>query len=122
MATKNAKTASIDPIVTQFRETMYKLYYPQGLNEQNHADALTRPLVCTPVKGDNETISQWVISVNGSPPKGTLVIDGKADAQAPVFFLKTKFDRVKGSKQLESIHTFCAKYLKGKDTAFTLNA
>jgi hypothetical protein len=117
----NATTVS-DPVVTQFRETMYRLYYPQGLSEQNHADTLTRPLVCTPIKGDNETISQWVISVNGSPPKGTLLIDGKADAQAHVFFLKTKFDQVKGSKQLENIHAFCAKYLKGRDSAFTLNA
>jgi hypothetical protein len=93
MSAKKAEPTN-DPILAEFRETMYKLYYPEGLSEQNHLDTLSRPIVCTPIKANNETISQWVISVNGSPPKGTLVIDGKGHASDPVFLLRMNFKRV----------------------------
>jgi hypothetical protein len=48
-------------------------------NHIPHKDMVGREVVCTPVAGAYETLAYWVIVVNGSPPRGTIIYEPRYD-------------------------------------------
>src|SRR6516162_7942207 len=87
-----------------------KWSYPEGPSAGDSEQYLTGALVCTPYRGSIDKTSGWVVCVNGSPPKGTLVIIGTNAPQA-AFRLGRKSRRVTGHKQLRVIRKFFAHHL-----------
>jgi hypothetical protein len=83
---------------------------------------LARSLVCTPFGGRHGSTAGWVICVDGSPPKGILVIKYLEGAGRSVFSLKGKLKKITTEKQLAVIDRFHDEYLNGRDEAFTLAA
>ena len=98
-----------------------KWYHPEGPSATQRRDYLNRPLVCTPYAGSYGKISGWVVCVNGSPPKGTLVIAGETRPQA-AFRLGKKSQRVTGDKQLVVVQNFFEHHLKGKEASFEVSS
>jgi hypothetical protein len=82
-----------------------------------------RKLVCTPFNGEYG-LAGWVVCVEGSPPRGTLVIP-KDWQQVPFrpFYIDCEFwrsQRLTGEEQLKTIQHFCASHLAGASEAFDI--
>jgi hypothetical protein len=97
-----------------------KWYFPEGPSAKDSREYLKRSMVCTPYMGSYGKLSGWVICVNGSPPKGTLVIMGTSPPLA-AFRLGQKSQRVIGDKQVRIIRQFFQLHLKGRDNAFEIS-
>jgi len=52
-----------------FRKKLEKLLAPRG-----HHEPSTRPICCTPTYGNYGEVAYWVIVLEGSPPKGALIV------------------------------------------------
>ena len=83
-----------------------------------------RPLICTPVKANYDTISAWVVSVRGSPPKGTLYISIESkDAPESVRFLTAQKSKLVSAEQnLQTIKQFYDQHLLGQEDTLTVSA
>lgn len=75
-------------------------------------DSRERDLVCTPYGGTYETVAGWVIVVEGSPARGTILIDGLFISAIPqVFFIDEGKSRRLGSEQARIVCTFAKLHL-----------
>lgn len=79
-------------------------------------DVMTRELVCTPVRANGGTLSNWVVSVEGSPPRGTLLLPSMA-GQSDYYFISFQGDmkKVTSSRQRETVKAFRSRYLSEAD-------
>lgn len=84
-------------------------------------DYLRRGLVCTPFVGGYGKISGWIICVNGSPPKGTLVVFGEGPPNAPAYYLSGNSRRVSGDNEIGTIKQFVKRCLTGQEKAVTVD-
>src|SRR5262245_46051271 len=75
-------------------QLLLKWYYPEQSTAKVRSDYLQRGLICTPFAGGYGKVSGWVICVNGSPPKGTLVVFGKGPPNAPAYYLSGRSRRI----------------------------
>src|SRR5262245_21326521 len=62
-------------------------------------DTRERELVCTPCGGNYGSVAYWVIAVNGSPPRGTILFGGHFDSPADIFFFDQSRGRHLGQQQ-----------------------
>ena len=104
------------------KEFFADFYLSAEASIKDRANYLARSLVCTPFGGRHGSTAGWVICVNGSPPKGVLVINYLEGAGRSVFSLKGKLKKITSEKQLAVIDRFHDQHLNGKDEAFTLEA
>lgn len=106
------RTKSTDALMLFF----IKRHFPDGASTKAIADFEKRPLECTPFSGNYGELAGWVICVNGSPPKGTLVVfeSGKA------FDLCGSGRKVAAQKDLKTIDWFVKETLTGKTKPFTI--
>lgn len=80
-----------------------------------------RALICTPYVGGYGTIYGWVVCVNGSPPKGSLLIKNlQANPVTAFYMMEYSVKKVSGVRQLEAIQQFYEAQLKGKSEAFSI--
>lgn len=80
-----------------------------------------RKLICTPYDG-SYGIAGWVICVEGSPPKGTLVLTERAGKDGPFFYIRFgKSKRIKAAKQLATIAEFYKEHLSKSETPLVVD-
>lgn len=107
--------------VTRFKDLLADLNLKKGASSKAIASFKDRPLVCTPYNGNHGTISGWVICVNGSPPRGTMLIKILSSSQLDAFYIADdKCKNITGKRQLETILNFFDAQLKKKEEAFTI--
>jgi hypothetical protein len=81
-----------------------------------------RERVCTPF-GGCYGVAGWVLAVNGSPPRGALVVMGDVlfTAPATVFYLgQGRSRRLAGEGQVRAVREFFRLWLDGRREAFTV--
>ena len=109
-----------DQTAKDLMHLLLKWYYPDGTSAKNSLDYLRRGLNCTPFVGGYGKNSGWVICVNGSPPKGTLVVFGEGPPGSGAYYLGGKCKTVSGLKQGRMIKRFAEVHLKGQQKGFAL--
>jgi hypothetical protein len=98
-------------------------YYPDGTESAHIADYKRRSVFCTPFQGDSaEAMAGWVVCVDGSPPKGTLVIFRKGPPNSSAYYLYGHSPKHIMGKDPEGeiIRKFVESNLVGKTKAFTI--
>jgi len=105
--------------ISRLIDLLADLKFDKDSGAKTVADFKSRPLVCTPYKANHGVVSGWVICVNGSPPKATLLID-QFSSPLIAFHIADKPKKIRGPKQLETIKEFFTDHLKGKEEAFTI--
>lgn len=87
------------------------LYYPNA-SAKTIADHQKRDLVCTPFGGHAGMRAGWIICVDGSPPKGTVVF---FDREPEAFYLRANGDcKNLPASQLRLVMEFFAKHLSNQ--------
>jgi hypothetical protein len=122
---KAADVLTASQAAKDLMQLFLKWYYPQGAGSTASKDQyLARGLVCTPYLGESyhgpRGPAGWVVCVNGSPPKGTLVLLGRGPPSS-AYFLGPKCKHVSGRKQIRVIKSFCECHLKGRKEGFTIS-
>lgn len=75
-------------------------------------DARTRRLICTPCDGNYGCIAHWAIVVNGSPPRGTLIVgQQRYSARDDITFISEGRAHRLGCKQALIVRKFEDAYL-----------
>jgi hypothetical protein len=97
------------------------LYLPPRISAETRAGFMSRDLVCTPYLGNYGEVAGWVICVNGSPPKGTLVLSADNPDDAPVIYFTGTQTKTLHHKQKEIVRAFFDEYLRDGSEAFTLS-
>jgi hypothetical protein len=113
---------SMTNTVKELMQLFVKLYYPRRIHEgyaQACAEYQRRDLVCTPYGGNYGRLAGWVVCVNGSPPKGTLISSVEGPDEVPTFFLAGTAKRMR-EKEDKIIQAFYNEHLKDKNTAFVI--
>jgi hypothetical protein len=105
--------------VKDLQHLLMKLYYPRGVDRETAEGYLRCGLVCTPFGGNCGKKAGWAICVNGSPPKGTLIVSGEGPDEVPTFFLGATAKRM-GEKQDTVIQAFYDEHLRDKPAAFVM--
>ena len=95
-------------------ETKLRMLFAKWASDPRVAN---RDLVCTPYVGNYGMVCGWVVCVNGSPPRGTLVIDN----YDPPVRLWGKPIKVR-TDEIDTVKGFRDAYLEDKREPFTLTA
>jgi hypothetical protein len=106
----------------ELMQLFLKLSQPHGKYEgraEADAEYQQRDLVCTPYVGNYQRIAGWVICVNGSPPKGTLIVSVEGPDEVPTFFLGATAKRMR-EKENKIIQAFYDEHLKDKNATLVL--
>jgi hypothetical protein len=80
-------------------------------------DMANRAIICTPGAGDYGHITSWVITVEGSPPRGTIfisVLDDVLSVIHSIFFVDAGKSRRLGDKQRIVVNRFLDMILGGR--------
>jgi hypothetical protein len=80
-----------------------------------------RELICTPYEG-NYGIAGWVLCINGSPPRGTLIVP-QDHSQGRAFYLESGdwgCRKISSEKHMSVISAFHREYLNHTKTALQL--
>jgi hypothetical protein len=112
----------MDHSTRALKEFFADFYLSREASIQDQNNYLARSLVCTPFGGRHGSTAGWVICVEGSPPKGILVINYLEGAGRSVYSLKGKLKQITAEKQLAVIDRFHDDHLNSKEEAFTLEA
>jgi hypothetical protein len=75
------------------------------------SDLYARPIICTPIGGCYGKISAWVVTVEGTPPRGTLFIGQSRYIPDDVFFIDQDRCRRLGMNDAEIVREFEAAIL-----------
>jgi hypothetical protein len=76
-------------MLDNLRELLSELFLGRQCSERSHNDMLRRPLHCTPYTGGyGDTPVGWIIAVEGSPPKGTLMIQNNFECGIRSHYIK----------------------------------
>jgi hypothetical protein len=70
-----------------------------------------REVVCTPVGGHYEHVAYWVLALNGSPPRGTILYPARRDIGGPAFLINQQSARRLGEQQQDVVEEFVRTYL-----------
>jgi hypothetical protein len=100
------------------------LYRPGRPSAKGREDVTSRDLVCTPFDGHYGQAG-WVLCVNGSPPRGTLLIlkDAFITIPVPVFYITLDgCRRLRGREDLATVREFAALFLDGETAPFSLGS
>jgi hypothetical protein len=108
----------MDKSANDLMQLFLRWYYGNDIGAMEVADFDTRKLICTPFGGPGT--AGWVVCVNGTPPRGTLVILG----MGPPFTMTTRVDsffkRVFSNKQQQIIEDFVRIHLKDQNRIIEL--
>jgi len=97
-----------------FRELTIKLAGGTGwLSRACVADMQGRELVCTPY-GGNYGVAGWLIVLNGSPPRLTLIVENNSGA---IIAVVSERSRRLGLQHAKIVTRFVATCLRGKTEA-----
>jgi hypothetical protein len=105
--------------VKNLQQMLIKLYYPHGADQETTDGYLRCGLVCTPFGGNCGKKAGWAICVNGSPPKGTLIVSGEGPDEVPTFFLGPTAKRLR-EKQGKVVQAFYDEHLQDRCVAFVM--
>ncbi len=92
--------------------SLFAKWYAKSWSAKSIADYKKRDLVCTPFAGNYGTTAGWVICVNGSPPKGTLLVFDSGPPNSPAFYIHSTSRRISSEQQSAIIKSFWKKHLK----------
>jgi len=98
-------------------------YYTDETGSEQIANYKRRSLFCTPFEGDSvEAIAGWVVCVDGSPPKGTLVIFRKGPPDSSAYYLHGHNPKhiIGKDTECQIIRKFVEANLVDKTKAFTI--
>jgi hypothetical protein len=108
----------VSPAADRAIEDLFRLL--RHLSDDHTKDYERRVLVCTPCGGQYERVAFWLVTVNGSPPRGSLVLQawhsGPAACAGPVFFFDA-YGRTRrlGSEQERVAHDFAREFLSERE-------
>jgi hypothetical protein len=72
-----------------------------------------REIVCTPCGGRYGRVAYWLLTVNGSPPRGAVLYDAGRNATPVAFLIAGCQSRRLGASQARAVERFVATYLAG---------
>lgn len=76
------------------------------------SDTRQRELICTPCGGNYGSVAYWVIAVNGSPPRGTILFGSHYDLPPDIFFIDQCRSRRLGQSQCGVVKDFVNCFLR----------
>jgi hypothetical protein len=127
----DADPAAVQPdlpaVLRALADALFRLYYRDRLARMRpkvRADFYGRQLVCTPYEGCYGHAG-WVVCVNGSPPRGTLLIDAPttyAGRMELVYYeIGVRPRLVTSWRDVGPVGIFHDRYLKGRTAAVTFD-
>src|SRR5262245_41676998 len=114
-----ATTSTADSL-TDFSDLLFRLHFGKHPSVAHRQDFFGRTLHLTPFEGCYGRAG-WVACVNGSPPRGTLVIllDGR-DVLDCFHLEHGRSRRVHGDAQRAVVQAFVGEHLKGREEPFAV--
>jgi len=90
-------------------KSLYKLISRRGRIPLS--DMIDRPLICCGIPAHYGTVSHWVLSVEGTPPRGTIVFDVNRYSLPQVLLtVQQAVYRIRG-RQYETVEAFVDEHL-----------
>src|SRR4051812_48176811 len=77
-------------------------------------DLAGREVVCTPCGGNYGCVAYWLLAVNGSPPRGTILFDANGYTPTIAFLIDAERSRRLGAAQARIVEVFVRRFLGKK--------